>query len=106
MATSELSHSDQRTLDAVFAHPIPLNLPWRDVVHLLEALGRVEETHGGKLRATINGQTGFVHRSRHKDLTREELVTVRHFLERAGVASARGTAPAAPSGEPPPGAKR
>lgn len=101
MAIPELSNSDQRTLDAIFAHPIPLNLPWRDVVHLLEGLGRVEETHGGKLRATINGQTGFVHRSRHKDLTREELVTVRHFLERAGVGTARAKPP--PAGDPPGG---
>jgi hypothetical protein len=53
---------------------------------LLEAVGTIAAEHNGKLRVSINGQTVVLHRPQHKDVADvEQLVEIRHFLERAGV---------------------
>jgi hypothetical protein len=89
MASEHREHraaSHERTLEQLFQHPVAHNVEWRDVVRLLEAVGSIQEEHNGKLRVEIHGQTTVLHRPRHKDLADvEQLVEIRHFLERAGV---------------------
>jgi hypothetical protein len=86
MASEHRAASHERTLEQLFQHPLAHNVEWRDVVRLLEAVGTLEVEHNGKMRVEINGQTTVLHRPQHKDLADvEQLVEIRHFLERAGV---------------------
>ena len=81
----QMSKVHETTYNALFAHPIARNLQWRDVRSMLSALTDVEE-HNGNLRFTRNGETLTVHLPKHKDLSdMEELMEIRHFLERSAV---------------------
>ncbi len=82
----QMSKVHETTYNAVFAHPIARNLQWRDVRSMLSALTDVEEEHNGNLRFTRNGEILTVHLPKHKDLSdMEELMVIRHFLERSAV---------------------
>lgn len=84
---STLSGSHQKIYDRVFQHPMPHNLQWREVWSMLGALGGVDavEDNKGGLKVSRNGQTLLLHRPRGKDMAdKEELMQVRHFLERSG----------------------
>lgn len=85
-----MSTKHERTHEAIFAHPISMNLHWRDVEHLLESLGGVlEPAHGGRVKVHLNGEEHTFHVPHTKTLSsREEVVQLRHFLERAGAAPA------------------
>jgi hypothetical protein len=86
MASEHRAASHERTLEQLFQHPVAHNVEWRAVVSLLEAVGTIAAEHNGKLRVAINGQTVVLHRPQHKDVADvEQLVEIRHFLERAGV---------------------
>ena len=43
-----LAATDRRTLEAIFHHPIPHNVSWMDMLHLLKHLGSAEEKSDGK----------------------------------------------------------
>lgn len=81
-----MSHHD-KTLKALFAHPISANIHWRDVVHLFESLGaEVEVVHGGREKVRLNGQEHTFHIPHGKALdSKDEVMQIRHFLERCGV---------------------
>lgn len=82
--TPQLNGSHRTTYDAVFQHPAPRNLHWRDVRSLLDALAESVEEHQGNLKVKRNGQTLVVQRPRGKDLAdMRELTQIRHFLERS-----------------------
>lgn len=86
---SKLSGSHQRIYDGIFRHPVARNLGWRDVRSMLGALAEVVEEPNGNLKITLHGQTLALHPSLDKNVAAiEELMEIRHFLERAGVASA------------------
>jgi hypothetical protein len=86
--TSQLIGSHQRTYDALFKQPAARNLHWRDVRSLLGALADVVEEPDGSLKILRNGQTLVLHPSRDKDIAEiEELMEIRHYLERSGTAS-------------------
>lgn len=81
---SAMSKHHQRTYDAIFQHPIARHLHRRDVTAMLGALAEVTEEPNGSLKALRNGQTLVLHASRDKDVAdREELMTIRRFLERS-----------------------
>ena len=85
--TSQLSGTHQKTYQRVFQHPMPHNLHWREVWSMLGAMGDADavEDNKGNLKVTRNGQTLALHRPRGKDLAdKQELMQVRHFLERSG----------------------
>jgi hypothetical protein len=86
MASEHRAASHERTLEQLFQHPVAHNVEWRAVVRLLESVGTIQTEHNGKLRVEINGQTAVLHRPQHKDVADvEQLVEIRHFLERAGL---------------------
>jgi hypothetical protein len=86
METMQMSKVHETTYNALFAHPIARNLQWHDVRSMLSAIADVEEEHNGNLRFTRNGETLTVHPPKHKDLSDiEELMQIRHFLERSAV---------------------
>lgn len=83
---TQMSRIHQTTYNAVFQHPVARNLQWHDVRSMLNALTDVTEEHNGNLRFTRNGETLTVHPRKHKDLSDiDELMQIRHFLERSSV---------------------
>jgi hypothetical protein len=79
-----LTGAHRRTYDAVFQHPLARNLDWRDVRSMLRAIGGVAREHNGNLKIARNGQTLVLHPSSNKNVASvEELMEVRHFLERS-----------------------
>jgi hypothetical protein len=95
----ELSRTHLRTYKTVFQHPAARNLEWRDLRALLSEIANVEEEPNGKLKVTRNGQTLVMEPDRHKDVAEvDELMRIRHFLERSDAAESREpNDPAAPN---------
>jgi hypothetical protein len=81
----KLTSSHRSTYDAIFRHPVARNLHWRDVRSMLGALAEVVQEPNGNLKVTRNGVALVLHPERTKDVAEvEELMQVRHFLERSG----------------------
>lgn len=81
-------HHDQKTLDAIFAHPMAMNVKWRDVEHVLDALGaELHVAHDGReVKASLNGVDRVLHVPHGPVIeSRDQMVQLRHFLEEAGV---------------------
>ncbi len=86
MQTVPLSHKHTHTMGRVFQHPASHNLEWRDVIALMEHLGTVQVQENGHLAFAVNGVTEVFRRNREKDVSEiQEVLDLRHFLERAGV---------------------
>ncbi len=82
-----MGHAHHETLQKVFAHPMDMNIHWRDIVRMFEQLGgHVEETGHGRLKVKLGDHErtfGIPHHGHSLD-SRDELVEIRHFLEAAG----------------------
>ena len=88
---SQLTGSHEKVYQRLFQHPMPHNLQWREVRAMLEAIGDINtsEDDKGNLKLARGGQTLVLHRPRGKDLAdKQELMQVRHFLERSIAAPA------------------
>ncbi len=86
--TPLLTGSHRSTYEAIFQHPAARNLHWRDVRSMLAALAEVAEEPNGNLKVTRGEQTLVLHPARDKNVAEiEELMEIRHFLERSGAAS-------------------
>ncbi|SDR66695.1 hypothetical protein [Opitutus sp. GAS368] len=83
-----LTGSHLRTYEAIFRHPAAQNLQWHDVLALFRHIGQVEEETNGNLKVTRHGRVLVLHPPRSKDVgATEELMALRHFLERSAVAT-------------------
>lgn len=80
-----MNHKHRKTLHALFAHPISANIDFREVVHVLEALGaEVTNKSGNRIGVKLNGHTAaFTHV--HHDLPKEEVVLIKKFLTTCGI---------------------
>lgn len=87
-----MSHNHENTLRQIFAHPVSMNIKWKDVEHLIESLGgKAEPSQGGRERFVLNGQDRVFHVPHSKQIeSRDEVVQLRHFLEAAGVTPGTG----------------
>lgn len=75
----------QRTLGAIFAHPLPGGLRWSEVEALLVALGpEVEEHEGSRVAVLLNGVAAVFHRPR-PEMDKGAVRSVKRFLSDAGV---------------------
>ena len=89
---TKLTSVHRSTYSAIFQHPMAHNLHWRDVRSMLAAVAEVVEEPNGNLKVTRGEQTLVLHPSLEKDVADiDELVKIRHFLERSG---AGATSPA------------
>jgi hypothetical protein len=79
---------DRRTLEAIFRHPLPRNLAWSDVAHLIERLGSARQEQNGRVLLAIGEHRYVLHQPHDKELTAEEVAQLRKFLEGAGVTPA------------------
>jgi len=77
----------QKTLDAIFAKPVPQNIRWADTEALIKALGgSVQEREGSRVALNLNGMRAVFHRPHPRPETdRNTVRDVREFLEKAGV---------------------
>ena len=83
----KLSGRHRATLQAIFAHPIRLDLAWRDVEALFVAAGgSVSEGQGSRVRVALNGARAVFHRPHpRKETDPGALRSVRRFLLEAEV---------------------
>ncbi len=81
----KLDHQHRITAQKLFGHPLNHNIHWIDVCSLLERFGDVHETHRGNWAVTVEGETISFGSTRTRDLTEDQVIKVRHFLESCGV---------------------
>ena len=82
-----LKKKHQTTLDAIFAKPVRSGIVWKDIEALLKALGaELSEGNGSRIRIALNGCKAVFHRPHpRKETDKGALVSMKHFLEQAGV---------------------
>jgi hypothetical protein len=86
--SKDLSGSHRTTYDAIFQHPVARNLKWAEVQSLLAAIADSVQEHGDVLKVARNGQSLAIHRPARGVMDdAEELMKVRHFLERSETAA-------------------
>ena len=80
-----MNHKHRQTLHSIFAHPVSSNLDQRHVYAMLESLGAEVERGGhGHVVIKLNNHTHGFHDAHHT-FTKEDVVTLRKFLETAGI---------------------
>jgi hypothetical protein len=85
-STEPLTGTHLRTYNTIFQHPVSHNLEWRAVHSMFGKLGQIVEEPNGNFKVTRNGQILVLHPPRTKDVAEiEEVMSLRHFLERSGV---------------------
>ena len=83
----------QGTYDAVFQHPIARNLQWHDVKSMLVHWPRKPRNTTAISNTPATARNATVHPPRRKDFSDvEELMQIRHFLERSGAPSQEAVA--------------
>lgn len=77
----------RRTLEAIFARPVPSGIRWTDIEALLVAAGaESSEGRGSRVRFLLNGAEAVFHRPHPEPETDKGAVAaVRRFLESAGI---------------------
>ncbi len=82
-----MNNKHRRTLEAIFKQPVQANVPWKDVESLLNHLGaEMSEGMGSRVRFVLNGVRATFHRPHpSKETDKGALVSVRRFLDQAGV---------------------
>lgn len=76
-----------KTLAAIFSHPTPANIQWRDIEALLKSLGaEIEEQEGSRVAVILFDQVQVYHRPHPEPTTDKGAVaSVRRWLESHGV---------------------
>ena len=82
-----MNRKHAKTLAAIFAHPTPANIDWRDIEALFKALGsEVMEREGARVAIILFGQVQVYHRPHPQPATDKGAVTsIRKWLESHGV---------------------
>ena len=83
-----LNSHHRKTVSHIFEHPISHNVEWRSVESLFAAIGTVDETHEGKFRFTIGERSEVFHRPKHKEISTEQVMNIRHLLADVGFSAA------------------
>lgn len=84
-----MNKKHQRTLESIFATPVRASIHWKDIESLFIALGaKIEEGRGSRVRILLNEEEAVFHRPHpQKETDKGAVVSVRRFLENAGVKS-------------------
>lgn len=82
-----MNKKHKRTLESIFKQPVQSNVVWKDVEALMQNLdAEITEGQGSRVRFALNGIRATFHRPHPKKETdKGALVSVRRFLENAGV---------------------
>lgn len=83
-----MSKKHRRTLEAIFAQPVPANIPWDNIEALLTSLGaELSEGRGSRVRIALNDVRAVFHRPHpEKETDCGAVKSMRRFLENAGIA--------------------
>jgi hypothetical protein len=87
-----LGTAEGRVLARIFQHPLSHNLTWRETLALFTAIGEVEHKHDGDIVLTLGAKRLPLKFAQHKDLAPDEVMSLRHFLTRAGWSADHGPA--------------
>jgi hypothetical protein len=84
-----MSQKHKRLLQAILQEPVSGNIHWRELESLVQHLGgTIEPGHGARLRVTLNGVQGTLHRPHHSGVCdKHDIRHFREFLIAAGVES-------------------
>jgi hypothetical protein len=76
-----------KTLESIFAHPVPANIQWPDIVALFRELGaEITEREGSRIGVRLFGDRRVFHRPHPSSDTDKGAVTaIRKWLEVNGV---------------------
>lgn len=76
-----------KTLKAIFTDPVPVDIAWKDIVTLFEALGAtISQGRGSRVRVLLNDQRAVFHEPHPERVTDKGAVkSVREFLVNAGI---------------------
>lgn len=82
-----MSKKHERTLEAIFKTPVQSNDEWKDCEKLLVYLGaEISEGEGSRVRIALNRVKAVFHRPHpQKEIDKGALVSLRKFLENAGI---------------------
>ena len=82
-----MNKKHRETLAAIFKIPVQSNVKWTDIESLFSNLGaEVSEGNGSRVRIELNGIKAVFHRPHpRKETDKGALVSVRRFLEHAGI---------------------
>jgi hypothetical protein len=82
-----MSHKHENLIRTIFHDPISGNIHWREVESLLNHVGaNIEQLSGARIRVTLNGVEGILHRPHHSNtLDRSGVKHVRGYLARARI---------------------
>jgi len=82
-----MNKKHQRILEAIFKTPVQANIVWKDIEKLFINLGaKVKEGQGSRVAVELNGVRAYFHRPHPmKEADKGAVVSVRRFLENAGV---------------------
>jgi len=81
---TNLDAHHRKTVEKLFTHPTSHNIQWHDVLSLLRAVAEVEETHEGRFRVTLGGETQTFASPRGPDVDTQQVVDLRRMLNKAG----------------------
>lgn len=82
-----MNSGQRRTLEALFADPIPVDIKWSAAMSLLVALGaEIKQTGGSMTILKLNGRRAVIHKPHPRDeMGRGRAKHIRIFLENAGI---------------------
>jgi len=84
-----VNKKNQKTLESIFKHPAPSNIPWKDIESLFKAIGcEISEGSGSRIRIKYKGERAVFHRPHPQPNTDKGAVnSVKRFLLIIGVKS-------------------
>lgn len=82
-----MNEKHRNTLEAIFSTSVRASINWKDIESLFKALGaKIEEGRGSRVRILLNEEEAVFHRPHpQKETDKGAVVSVRKFLENAGV---------------------
>ncbi|MBU0510281.1 MAG: type II toxin-antitoxin system HicA family toxin [Chloroflexi bacterium] len=77
----------RKTLEAIFAQPVRVNIAWEDIEVLFNAVGaEITEGRGSRVRVALSGARAVFHRPHpQKETDKGAVKSVRKFLKEAGI---------------------
>lgn len=82
-----MNKKNQKTLESIFKHPTPSNIPWKDIESLFKAIGcEISKGSGSRIRIKYKGERAVFHRPHPQPNTDKGAVnSVKRFLQVIGV---------------------
>lgn len=82
---STMNHRHRKVVHAIFAHPVPANLDFKEVQSTLKELGaEIEDRNGSRIAVSLKGHTVLFHHAQHS-VPKDEVVQIRRFLTDCGI---------------------